>query len=68
MITKEEKKLLEKMSFEEIREWVANNPRFRGLNVVVSKVPKEQKLTLKNKKLKLKIKNIKKMDKQIFYN
>lgn len=59
MITKEEKKLLEKMSFEEIRTWVANNPRFRGLNVTVSKVSKEQKLKLKNKKLKLKIKNIK---------
>nr|DAK38064.1 MAG TPA: hypothetical protein [Caudoviricetes sp.] len=38
MITKEEKKLLEKMSFEEIRTWVANNSRFRGLNITVSKV------------------------------
>lgn len=38
MITKEEEKLLGKMSFEEIRTWVANNPRFRGLKVTVSKV------------------------------
>jgi hypothetical protein len=48
MITKEEKKLLEKMSFEEIREWVANNPRFRGLDVVVSKASKTKKSKLKN--------------------
>ena len=62
MITKEEEKLLGKMSFDEVRTWVANNPRFRGLNVTVSKVSKEQKLKLKNKKLKLKIKNIKEFD------
>lgn len=38
MITKEEKKILEKMLFEEICAWVVNNPRFRGLNITVSKV------------------------------
>lgn len=35
------------MSFEEIHTWVANNPRFRGLKVTVSKVSENKKSKLK---------------------